>query len=511
MSRLYGKSIVRRLQMQSLAHSPSAVLTPRAAWRHRGGAGPLQDAAPLSVHLYDVFVGVSLTAVLLQIGKLGVLPVTFQTVLGVLVMIAQPGMVLNMFVRCGRQPFMLAFFLLFLATNLDIDARFGLRFGIVAGVGRCLSTLAMMAMFVHYCLSHPRRPNRLLAQLVVLLSVAQLWYVGELVLPDLFVPFRTWLYYDWYLLQAYELNVRVETLAAGKLTGLAPVLHLLGYLSCAALGFSLTSVLASRLSERIRNSLGIFALLGISALTIALNLQRASLAGGIAGAGLLMFSPFRQRLMARLPIIFALILMIILAILPRVLAKVDRRAISTAGEYAHIGEKLQKATDIGFRLQMQVEAIRMIAKAPFGLEYHGLSWQDEGLAATEAATGTSGGNISVHNGYLSLALQLGWFAVVMSVVFLVSAGRAILRCVRSPCDLPGLRAETMIAIAAACFGLIFVQPFLHHGNIFKREPASLIFTSLLSYCMLGRVVIDSQAARLRGMFFRQQQYRGEAA
>jgi hypothetical protein len=83
--------------------------------------------------------------------------------------------------------------------------------------------------------------------------------------------------------------------------------------------------------------------------------------------------------------------------------------------------------------------------------------------------------------------------------------------VRSPIDLPGLRAETMVAIAAACFGLIFVQPFLHHGNIFKREPASLIFTSLLAYCMLGRAALESQAAKVRGMVARLQHYSGDAA
>jgi hypothetical protein len=465
----------------------------------------------LSIRLYDVFVGVSLAAVLLQIGKLGVLPVTLQTVLGIVILLVQPGMILGAMFRCLRHPFMAAFFLLFVATNLDIDARFGLRFGIVASLGRCVSTLALMAMFVQYCLSHPRRPKRLLAQLVVLLAAAQLWYLGELLLPDVFVPLRTWLYYDWYLLQAYESNVTVETLAAGKLTGLAPLLHLLGYISCAALAFSSTSILSLRLSERFRNSLGMLGLLGISSLAIALNLQRAALAGGLGGAGLLVFSPFRQRLTARLPLVFGATLALVLAILPRILTSMEQRATRSAGEFAHIGDKLQRATDVAFRLRMQVEAIRLIAKAPLGLEYHGISWQDEGLAAAEEVTGVWGGDLSVHNGYLSLALQLGWFAVIMSLVFLVSAGRAILRCVRSPIDLAGLRAETMVAIAAACFGLIFVQPFLHHGNIFKREPASLIFTSLLAYCMLGRAALESQAARVRGMVARQQHYSGDAA
>ncbi len=498
--------------MQALAPSPAAMFPPRTESRQFGPVGPLRNAPPLPVRLYDVFACVSLAAVLLQIGKLGVLPVTLQTMLGVVILIFQPGMIASSILRCLRQPFMLAFVLLFVATNLDADFRFGIRFGIVASLGRCVTTLALMAMFVHYCLSHPRRPNRLLGQLIVLLAVAQLWYLGELLLPEVFVPFRTWLYYDWYLLQAYESKVTVETLAAGKLTGLSPMLHLLGYLSCAALAYSLTGILSLRLSERFQDSLGMLALVGISALTIALNLQRAALAGGVAGAGLLMFSPFRQRLVARLPLVFGVTLALVLALLPRILTSMEQRETRSSGEFAHIGDKFQRATDVAFRLRMQVEAIRLIAKAPLGLEYQGISWQDEGLAAAEEATGVWGGDISVHNGYLSLALQLGWFAVIMSLVFLVSSGRAILRCVRSPIDLPGLRAEAMVAIAAACFGLIFVQPFLHHGNIFKREPASLIFTSLLAYCMLGRAALQSQATRVRGMATRlQQSYSGDAA
>jgi hypothetical protein len=355
-----------------------------------------------------------------------------------------------------------------------------------------------MAVFVHYCLSHPKRPGRLLAQVVALLGLAQAWYLGELLAPNVLVPIRTWLYRDWYLLQAYELNVAVETFAAAKLTGLSPMLHLLGYLSCGALAFSLTSILALRISERLSNYAGLLFLLGISALTITLNLQRAALAGGVGGVGLLMISPFRNRLIARLPVVFGTILMMIVAVLPSIILKLDKRSNATSGEFQHIGEKLQRATDVAFRFRMQWEALRLIAKAPFGLERHGISWQDEGLAA-EDATGVWGGDLSVHNGYLSLALQLGWFALAMSLVFLLSAGRAILRCVRDPRILPGLPAETMVAIAAACFGLIFIQPFLHHGNIFKREPASLIFSSLLAYCMIARTAIDSRITARRGV------------
>jgi len=497
--------------MQTLAASAAVLLPPRKGSRQPEAFGPLQNQPPLSVRLYDVFVGVSLATVLLQIGKLGIFPVTLQTVLGLVILIVQPGVVVNSMLRCLRQPFMLAFCLLYVAITLTPDSRFGIRFGIVASLGRCVSTLALMAMFVHYCLSHPRRPNRFLSQLAVLLAVAQLWYLGELLLPDVFVPIRTRLYYDWYLLEATESNVTVKKLAATKITGLSPMLHLIGYLSCAALAFSLTSILSLRLSERFQNSLGMLALIGISALAIALNLQRAAMAGGVVGAGLMIFSPFRQRLVARLPIVFGVTLAMVLSLLPRVLISMDRRAAHSSGDFVHLGDKLQRATDVGFRLQMQIEAIRLIAKAPFGLEYHGISWQDQGLAAAEAATGMSGGNVAVHNGYLSLALQLGWFAAVMSLVFLVSSGRAIWRCVRSPRDLPGLRAETMVAIAAACFGLIFVQPFLHHSNIFKRESASLVFTSLLAYCMLGRAALESQTSRVRSVALRQQHYSGEAA
>jgi hypothetical protein len=470
---------------------------------HIGAAGPaVAGVRRLPVYFYDVFVGLSLAAVMLQIGKLGVLPVTLQVLLGIVVMACRPFATLNSAIRCLGQPFMLAFFVMFLVTNLSVDARFGVRFGIVASIGRCFSTLALMVTFVDYCASHPSRPSRLLYQIMVLLTVAQAWYLAELLQPGIFVPIRTKLYYDWYLLEAYEKNVSVESLGLSKRTGLSPLLHLLGYLSCAALGYSLVAILSLPLNARFRQHALTFIMLGVSAVTIALNLQRASLAGGVLGASLMLFSPFRSRLAARLPLVAAAVAVIAATFVPALVSRAVRNQpnVSATGEYEHIGDKLSRSADVAFRLRMQFEALRLIAMAPLGLEASGISWEDQGRAAAETATNTSGGDITVHNGYLSLMLQYGWFAVAAILVFLVSSGRAISKCIRRPCDVPGLRAEAMVAIAAACFGLVFVQPSLHHGNIFKREPTSLVFTSLLAYCVVSRGRLERQSA---GVVFRQ--------
>jgi hypothetical protein len=450
---------------------------------------------PLPVYFYDAFVGLSLAAVMLQIGKLGFLPVTLQVLLGILVMACRPFATFNGILRCLRQPFMLAFFAMFLVTNLSVDARFGIRFGIVASIGRCVSTLALMVTFVDYCASHPGRPARLLYQVVIWLTVAQFWYLAELLRPDIFVPLRTSLYYDWYLLEAYEKNISVESLGLSKRTGLSPLLHLLGYLSSAALAYSSATILSLPPSSRWRHHVLVFVMLGVTSITIALNLQRASLAGGLLGGLLVFFSPFRSRLVARLPIVAAALALIATTFVPAVVARAVRNQpnVSATGEFEHIGDKLSKAADVAFRLRMQLEALRLIAIAPLGLEASGISWDEEGRAAAEAATNVSGGDLTVHNGYLSLMLQYGWFAVAAVLVFLVSSGRAIWRCIRRPCEVPGLRAEVMVAIAAACFGLVFVQPSLHHGNIFKREPTSLVFTSLLAYCVLSRARIERQS------------------
>lgn len=450
---------------------------------------------PVPVYVYDVFVGLSLVAVMLQIGKLGVLPVTLQVLLGVMVMVCRPLGTLDGILRCLRQPFMLAFFAMFLVTNLAADARFGIRFGIVASIGRCVSTLALMVTFVDYCGSHPSRPSRFLSQVVVWLTIAQAWFLAELLSPEIFVPLRTKLYYDWYLLESFEKNISVETLGLSKRTGLAPLLHLLGYLSCAALAYSSAMILALPLSSRWRHHGLVFAMLGVTSITIALNLQRASLAGGILGGLLVLFSPFRERLLARLPLVAVALAVIASIFVPVVVANAvrNRPNVSATGEFEHIGDKLSKAADVAFRLRMQFEALRLIAMAPLGLEASGISWDEEGRAAAEAATNVIGGDLTVHNGYLSLMLQFGWFAVGSIAVFLVSSGRAIWRCIRRPCDVPGLRAETMVAIAATCFGLVFVQPSLHHGNVFKREPTSLVFTSLLAYCVLSRARIERQS------------------
>ena len=171
---------------------------------------------------------------------------------------------------------------------------------------------------------------------------------------------------------------------------------------------------------------------------------------------------------------------------PFVILNETRSRPSSSQEFTHIGEKLSRAGDVWFRLRMQVEAVRLIARAPLGLEASGISWADEGMAAAEAASNVAGGDISVHNGYLSLMMNHGWFAVIVIAIFLASLGSCIWKCVRHPGDFPGLRPEATVAIAVACFGLIFVAPSLHHANVFRREPVSLVFMALMSYCEVSR-------------------------
>jgi hypothetical protein len=430
----------------------------------------------------------------LQLGKFGVLPITLQTVLGIVLLLTTPDIVLRSLGRAIRQPYFLVFVILTVLVNFDADVRFGARFGIVATLGRCLSTIVLVSSFIGYCLSHPQRPGRLVNQLLVYLAIAQAWYLGELIVPDLLVPIRTWLYYDQYVLEAFESNVSVQTLTRSSRSGLSPQLHLLGYLSCAALGLTLSSLLCLKLGERIRQYTLTLVALIISVLAVAVNLQRSAALGALLGAGLLTWSPYRGRITARLPFIALLAGLAAAAAVPQIVATSSLRQ-----DFENIADKFSSARDYGFRIQMQIEALKLIAQAPFGLEAHGISWEETGLAKAAEATNTKAQKgLAVHNGYLNICLRYGWPGVGLVLVFLWSIGRAIVRCIRTPIDLAGLRAEAAVSIAAASFGLFFVQPMFHNSSLFKSEPASMVFASLLTYCLvsrraIGRVIVRTSA------------------
>jgi hypothetical protein len=452
---------------------------------------PLGATRRIGVLTYDYVMGLTLAAVILQLGKFGVLPITLQTILGILLLLITPDIVIRSLGRAIRQPYFLVFVILTILVNFDSDMRFGVRFGIVATLGRCLSTVVLVSSFVGYCLSHPQRPGRLLSQLLVYLAVAQVWYLGELVVPDLLVPIRTWLYYDQYVLEAFESNVSVTTLTRNTRSGLSPQLHLLGYLSCAALGVTLSSLLCLKLGERIRQYTLTFVTMVISLLAVAVNLQRSAALGAVMGTSLLAWSPYRGRITARLPLISLLAGFAAAAAVPQIVASSAQRM-----DYENIADKFSAARDYGFRIQMQIEAVKLIAKAPLGLEFHGISWDETGLVkAAEATNAKVHKGLAVHNGYLNIALRYGWPGVALVLVFIWTAGRTILSCIRRPLDLPGLRAEAAASIAAASFGLFFVQAMFHNSSLFKAEPASMVFMSLLTYCALSRKSIRRMAGR----------------
>lgn len=453
-----------------------------------------QPASPqrrIGVLSYDYFIGLTLASVVLQFGKFGILPITLQTVLGILLLLTTPDLVFRVLGRAIRQPYMLVFIVLTILVNLDTDLRFGVRFGIAASIGRCLSTVVLVCSFIGYCLSHPQRPRRFLTQLLIYLAITQAWYLGELVVPDLLVPIRTWLYYDKYVLEAFETNVAVATLTRNTRSGLSPQLHLLGYLSCAALGLTLSSLLCLRIGERIRQYILTFVTMLISFLAVSINLQRSAALGAALGVGLLIWSPYRGRLSARLPFIFAIAGIAAAAVVPQIVASSAQRM-----EFENIAAKFQSARDYEFRVQMQFEALKLLTQAPLGLEFHGISWNETGLAKAADVTNVKAQKgLAVHNGYLNIGLQYGWPGLALVFVFLWSIGRAIFTCIRQPMDLSGLRAEAVASIAAACFGVFFVQTLFHNSSIFKGEPASMVLGALLAYCMISRDMLKKMAVR----------------
>jgi O-antigen ligase len=95
--------------------------------------------------------------------------------------------------------------------------------------------------------------------------------------------------------------------------------------------------------------------------------------------------------------------------------------------------------------------------------------------------------LAPHNGYLSVLLNYGWGGALLVFVFLVSAGRTILRTVRRPADTPGFSSTAGAVVAATCFGLLFIQSMFHNASVVSREPVCLAFVTLLGYLAVYRL------------------------
>jgi len=439
---------------------------------------------------YDLLALATLIAKTWNLIRVPYLPIAVSSALSIALLILAPKRFFNGLGLAIRIPFLSALLVIYLFQAAG-DSFLNLPFYYAAAAtARQFIGMSTVVSFLGYLTSHPSRPRRFLTLLLALLAISQVWYFCELRMPDQFIPIRAALYADTYLEESYEKSLSALSIARGFRTGLTPRQHGLGYVSCGALAYaSLALMLASRGRARLANVL-LLLLAALSLATLYYSLQRSAVLGAIAGLGLLFLGPFKSTLSARLPFVLLLIAVAAVAILPTGIT-------DTNPARADIVSKTMSAEDYGFRIGMQIQALKLTVMCPLGLRFSGKNWEDDGFQ--KVAERYDLGNmppLAPHNGYLSVLLNYGWGGAILVGIFLTSAWQTIVQTIKRPAECPAFSAKTCAVLAASAFALIFVQSFFHNASVMTREPVSLAFVALLAYLRLVRPHVKPSVATI---------------
>ena len=435
---------------------------------------------------YDLLVLAALVTKTWNLIRVPYLPIAISSTLAIALVVLAPKQFVNGLAQTARIPFLVALLVIYLFQAAG-DSFLNLPFYYAAAAtARQFLGMSTIISFLGYLISHPVRPRRFLTTLLAILAISQIWYFCELRMPDRFIPIRAALYADTYLEESYEKSLSALSIARGFRTGLTPRQHGLGYVSCGALAYaSLALMLASQGRVRLANVL-LLLLAALSLATLYYSLQRSAVLGAVTGLGLLFLGPFKTTLSTRLPFVLLLIVVAVAAIVPAAIS-------DSSPAQADIVSKTMVAEDYGFRIGMQIQALKLTVLCPLGLRFSGKNWEDDGFAVVAERYDLGGMKpLAVHNGYLSVLMNYGWIGAALVFTFLGSAARTITRVVRRPFDTPGFPTKTAAVVAASCFGLIYIQSMFHNASVMNREPVCLAFVTLLGYLAFYRPRITNR-------------------
>lgn len=430
---------------------------------------------------YDFLVLGTLVAQTWSLIRVPLLPIAISSALSIALVVLAPKQFLNALTLVVRVPFLSSLLIIFLLQAAG-DSFLNLPFYYAAAAtARQFIGMSTIVSFLAYLISHPARPRRFLIVLLSLLAGSQIWFFCELRMPDRFIPLRAALYADMYLEESYEKSISALTIARGFVTGLTPRQHGLGYVSCGALAYASLSLLLSPPGSPKRRNVLLLLLAALSVAALYYSLQRSAVLGTVAGLGLLYLGPYKTSLSTRLPFVMLLMALAVAAIVP--VAVTESYPART-----DIVSKTMSAEDYGFRVSMQLEALKLTMTCPLGLRFSGKTWAEDGFVPVAERYNLSGMKpLAPHNGYLSVLLNYGWVGALLVLTFLVSAGGTILRVVRRPASTPGFASAEAAVVAASCFGLFFIQSMLHNASVVSREPVCLAFVTLLGYLAMYRL------------------------
>jgi hypothetical protein len=319
---------------------------------------------------------------------------------------------------------------------------------------------------------------------VILLSFF-LYSIG-LIFPSQIFKLRHLLYSN-----TYDQMVRLGLAGSSVLfwnAGLAPALYIFGYQVACGAALALAFFLTAR---RNRIVLGMFTLLSFAIVIIVA--ERSVLPALFCG---LVSVLFLQKKAVLLNIKKIAVQIVILFVASAVVSMVVEEYFS--GEQVQVVQERIGSDDVWVRLKMQLAALEITAKHPFGLVAEGMAEEDWGRLAVRLGYKVvyDANQIDyalVHSSYLRFAMYLGWGAGVLIVAVGVYLLRIIARIRRfvqksQPND-RDLARYGVITVAA--FVSVFVQAMFHNDSFFTYERSSVV-----ALCAL--IVMHQHIVRISG-------------
>ena len=323
-------------------------------------------------------------------------------------------------------------------------------YSIVGNVTLLLGLLFGMALYV---LRHPQRLLVIARLVIIALSISIVVYLLQ------FLG-----YAEAYTIRDIHLG---NTPAPPQPTGLSTWAAHIGYQLAGLIPIAFTLVFSVR---HVGSRLLLSALLLVSIAVLFFSHQRSAFLG-VGIATIFILYHFRQsRIVVITQIVLGLLVLTVLT--PTYDAFVDLNRQLTGKSTLYVYDKFRNTEEINPRLELQVQALKLLIEYPFGLGVVGKTWYDVAdLSAFERP-------IYVHNGFLATAVDLGIFSFLWMVYIVVFMMRRFIRGLQNMPLTHSSYYLWRLGLLASLIAII-INTLFHNDSLFGLERTSTSIYAIL--------------------------------
>jgi len=333
-------------------------------------------------------------------------------------------------------------------------------------IGRYTGWMLGYLVLLVFAASKPNRWRLVWRVTVAYLLLSLFWHALELGEVE---PFRSWRHVLYRESEAIDTTI----ISISSAYGLSSSLASYGYQLSVIIPLSFGMALQHR-SDRIRWLF--LPIAGLGVILTEFSTQRSALLGGIASCLLLLlfyYHPNRRStaMILRLGLISGIIVTFL---------SLNVWQLPFSNRFVTAKLTGEGAGDIGIRLSLQLEALRMLIEYPAGTILSGVTWEQEGYANLAERFPSMGWEaLAVHNGYLTRNVRYGIIFFIFTVWLLVRLGwlsRQVWRLAQARADDFSLLLRIVVAMGVSIF---YLQSMFHNNSLLTRDGPCVMIAVLL--------------------------------